>query len=71
MCRTVQDVKRDHADELMRLPGVVSVGIGLDAGTPAIVVGLAREDPELEKRLPHLLEGYRVVVRTVGTIEAH
>ncbi len=69
--RTVREVKRAHEAELLALPGVVSVGVGRDhEGLPAVVVGLAESRPDTEARLPATLEGYRVVVQIVGSIEA-
>ena len=71
MPNSIKDVKTQHEERLLQLPGVVSVGIGQDEnGNPAIIVGLERSDPETESRLPTLLEGYPVVVRIVGRIKA-
>jgi hypothetical protein len=47
------------------------VGIGRDDnGSPAIMVGLVRPNPETESQLPDQLEGYPVDVRIVGQIKA-
>jgi len=65
----IQDAKRAHEPDLMALPGVVSVGIGLDdAGRPAIIVGLDGPRAETRAELPATLDGYPVVARVVGTI---
>lgn len=67
MPATIQDVRARHAPELMRLPGVVSVGIGKDAdGTLVIVVGLDRERPETRAAVPQRVEGHRVKVEVTG-----
>ena len=72
MPNLIKDVKTQHEQHLLQLPGVVSVGIGQDEnGTPAIIVGLERPDPETESQLPTRLDGYPVVVRIVGRIKAH
>ncbi len=64
MSNSIKDVKTQHEERLLQLPGVVSVGIGQDEkGNQAIIVGLERPDPETESQLPTLLEGYPVVVR--------
>jgi hypothetical protein len=62
----------EHQEELMRLPGVVGVGIGQDetTGEPIIVVLLAEPAPDLEKALPQKLDGYPVKPRVVGEIKA-
>jgi len=71
MPNLINDVKAQHEERLLQLPGVVSVGIGQDEnGNPAIIVGLAHPDPETESQLPNRLEGYPVLVRIVGRIKA-
>jgi hypothetical protein len=62
----------EHQEELMRLPGVVGVGIGQDetTGEPIIVVLLAEPAPDLEKTLPQKLDGYSVKPLVVGEIKA-
>jgi hypothetical protein len=68
---TISEVKAQHADALMALPGVVSVGIGKDAnGHPAIIVGLDKTRPATESQIPDRLESYPVVIEVVGTIKA-
>ena len=70
MPNLIKDVKTQHEQRLLQLPGVVSVGIGQDEnGNPAIIVGLERPDPETESQLPTRLDGYPVVVRIVGRIK--
>lgn len=71
MALTIQEAKARHAQRLLALPGVVSVGVGRDAqGREAIVVGLDRARPETQSRLPAELEGYRVRVQVIGPVRA-
>jgi len=71
MALTIQEAKARHAQRLLALPGVVSVGVGRDAeGREAIVVGLDRARPETQSRLPAQLEGYRVRVEVIGPVKA-
>ena len=71
MPKSIKDVKTQHEERLLQLPGVVMVGIGQDEnGNPAIIVGLERPDPETESQLPTRLEDYPVVVRIVGRVKA-
>ena len=71
MTETIQNVKAKHQERLMALPGVVSVGIGLDAdGKPAIVVGLASPQAEASLELPQALDGYAVISHVVGPVRA-
>jgi hypothetical protein len=62
----------EHQEELMRLPGVVGVGIGQDGmtGEPIILVLMAEPAPDLEKALPQKLDGYSVKPLVVGEIKA-
>jgi hypothetical protein len=68
----IRAVLDEHREELMRLPGVVGVGIGQDetTGEPIIVVLMAEPAPDLEKALPQKLDGYSVKPRVVGEIKA-
>lgn len=71
MAASIQEAKAKHVDSLMALPGVVSVGIGLnEAGEPAIVVGLETANAETEAAIGTTLEGHPVVVQVVGRIRA-
>jgi hypothetical protein len=68
---SIQEVKAEHAERILALPGVVSVGIGRDAGgREVIVIGLDRPRPETQARLPAQLEGYPVRVDFIGTVRA-
>ena len=71
MSPSIQDVKKQHEAALLEMAGVVSVGIGLDSnGNPAIIVGLDGSQPETESSIPATLEGYPVVVQTIGSIRS-
>jgi hypothetical protein len=68
--RDINAVLTDHDAELMAIPGVVGVYVGLlgDGKTPCLKVMLSRSDPRLEQSLPRTLEGYRVVPEVTGEI---
>jgi hypothetical protein len=71
MAPSIQEVKKQHEARLLALPGVVSVGIGLDkTGQPAIIIGLDGSHPDIEAQLPAALEGYPVTVKIVGPIKS-
>ena len=71
MTPSIEEAKAKHTGRLLELPGVVSVGIGLDAeGRPAIVIGLSVREPGSDPDLPRSLEGHPVVTRVVGTLRA-
>ena len=71
VANNIKQVKAEHEQRLLALPGVVSIGIGLDSsGNQAIIIGVEKDDSEVNRQLPKELEGYTVIVRQVGTIEA-
>jgi hypothetical protein len=68
---SIKDVKKRYEMHLLQLPGVVSVGIGLNRnGQPAIIIGMAGPNVESESQLPSMLDGYPVEVRIVGPLKA-
>lgn len=71
MPATIHEVKTKHAPGFLALPGVVSVGVGRDAGgAEVIVIGLDRARPETQASLPTQLEGYSVRVQIIGAVKA-
>jgi hypothetical protein len=71
MSPSIQDVKEQHEALLLEMPGVVSVGIGLDPnGSQAIIVGLDGSHPKTKEKIPAMLEGFPVVIQIIGTIKA-
>lgn len=68
--RDINDVLRAHDKELLAIPGVVGVYVGVleDGKTPCLKVMLARASAETERALPKTLEGYPVVVEVTGEI---
>ena len=71
MSLSIHEVKAKHADRLLTLPGVVSVGVGKDAnGNPAIIVGLDQTRPKTESQIPGTLENFPVIIQISGKITA-
>jgi|SRR6185369_10964667 len=68
--RDINAVLADHDDELLAIPGVVGVYVGLlsDQNTPCLKVMLVRKDARLKRRIPRTLEGYPVVTEVTGEI---
>ena len=68
--RDVNAVLAAHDKELLALPDVVGVYVGVleDGRTACLKVMLARKNPETERKIPHLLEGYPVIVEVTGEI---
>jgi hypothetical protein len=66
-----EEVLNRHSGELMRMRGVLSVGVGRDdAGRPIIIIGLDGERPETQAALPATLDGVPVQVNTSGRISS-
>ncbi|PYI93397.1 MAG: hypothetical protein DME97_06585 [Verrucomicrobia bacterium] len=68
--RDINDVLRAHDKELLAIPGVVGVYVGIleNGKTPCLKVMLARKSPEAERAVPRTLEGYPVVIEVTGEI---
>ena len=68
--RDVSAVLADHDRELMALPGVVGVYVGLldDDKTPCLKVMVKKKDTELEKLIPRRIEGHPVLTEITGEI---
>ena len=67
--RPIGDVLRDHTPELMALPGVIGTGEGAKDGRPVILVIVATGSGA-GSRIPHEIEGYRVVLQETGPVRA-
>jgi hypothetical protein len=68
--RDINAVLSSHEQELLALPGVVGVYVGLlsNGRTPCLKVMLARKDPGSAARVPSTLEGYPVTTEVTGEI---
>lgn len=66
--RSIDEVLAAHTDSLQSLPGVVGTAIASCEGERCIKVFVADSYPYSKARIPHRLEGYRVVVEVTGTI---
>jgi len=69
--RDINDVLRAHDKELLAVPGVVGVYVGVlaDGKTACLKVMLARKSPETERAIPKTLEGYPVEIEVTGEIK--
>src|SRR5881398_2266145 len=68
--RDINAVLAAHDKQLLAIPDVVGVSVGVleDGRTACLKVMLARKNPETERKIPNLLEGYPVVVELTGEI---
>ncbi len=68
--KTIEEVLKEHTEELMSIPGVVGIGQGLCNNKPCIKVFVIEKTPELEQEIPSSLEGYPVMIVETGEIRA-
>ncbi len=68
--KTIEEVLKEHTEELMSVPGVVGIGQGLCNDKPCIKVFVIEKTPELEQEIPSSLEGYPVMIEETGEIRA-
>jgi len=68
--KTIEQVLKEHTEELMSLPGVVGVGQGLCDDQDCIKVFVAKMTPELKQKIPNELAGYQVDIEVTGEFRA-
>lgn len=68
--KTIEEVLKEHTDDLMSIPGVVGTAQGLCNGKPCIKVFVVKKTPELEQKIPAVLEGHPVEVEETGEFKA-
>ena len=68
--RDINEVLKDHEQELMAMSGVVGVYVGLlpDGKSSCLKVMVAKETEDLKKRTPMFIEGYPVLIEQSGII---
>jgi len=68
--KDINAVLKDHDKELLAIPGVVGVYVGLlpDDKTPCLKVMVVKETEDLKRRIPKTIEGYPVLIEESGVI---
>jgi hypothetical protein len=68
--KDINAVLKDHDKELLAIPGVVGVYVGLlpDEKTPCLKVMVVNETEDLTRRIPKSIEGYPVLIEESGVI---
>ncbi len=71
---SIEAVKMEHEEQLMRLPNVTGVGIGEKAGHAVIKVFVTHKVPESalqpQEVIPRMLEVYETDVEEIGIVMA-
>lgn len=70
MTKSIEEVLEGHTRELMALPGVVGTAQGLCGKKACIKVFVIRKTPDLERKIPEVLDGYPVSIEETGKIRA-
>jgi hypothetical protein len=70
--RDINAVLAAHDKELLAIPGVVGVYVGVldDGRTPCLKVMIAEKNHETERKIPQTLDGYPVITEVTGEIRA-
>ncbi len=68
--KTIEEVLKEHTEELMSMKGVVGTAEGLCNGNPCIKVFVIEFTPEVEQKILNILEGYPVEVEETGEFKA-
>jgi hypothetical protein len=68
--KDINAVLKDHDKELLAIPGVVGVYVGLlpDNKTSCLKVMVVKETEDLKRRIPKTIEGYPVIIEESGVI---
>ena len=68
--KDINAVLKDHDKELLAIPGVVGVYVGLlpDDKTPCLKVMVVKETEDLTRKIPKTIEGYPVRIEESGVI---
>ena len=68
--KDINAVLKDHNKELLAIPGVVGVYVGLlpDNKTHCLKVMVVKETEDLKRRIPKTIEGYPVLIEESGVI---
>ena len=67
---SVAEVKRRHESRLMKMRGVVGVGIGRKDGRDCIRIYVEKENPSVLAALPQALDEIPVEIVVAGTFKA-
>lgn len=68
--KPIEQVLKEHTEQLMALPGVVGTAQGLCGNNPCIKIYVAQLTDELRKSIPPRLEGYEVDIEETGAFKA-
>jgi hypothetical protein len=70
--RDINAVLAAHDKELLAIADAVGMYVGTteEGRTPCLKVMLARKNPESERKIPRMIDGYHVVTEVTGSVRA-
>ncbi len=68
--KTIEQVLKEHTEELMALPGVVGVAQSLCDDQDCIKVFVVQMTPEIKQKIPNEFDGYQVDIEVTGEFRA-
>lgn len=66
--KPLKEVLKEYTDVLMSIEGVTGTAQSICNGKPCIKVYVIKQTPELAQKVPHILDGYPVMIEEVGEI---
>jgi hypothetical protein len=68
--KPIAEVLAEHTPAWMKLPGVTGTGEGQQDGKPAILIFVDSITESVRSQLPHMSEGYPVVITATRRVRA-
>ena len=66
VAKPIEDVLKEHTQELMSIQGVAGIGQGLHNEKSCIKVFVTKISPDLKNKIPGILDGYPVIIEETG-----
>jgi len=63
-------IKNRYAHELLKIPGVIGIGIGGSHNSYKIIVNVIKLTEEIKSKIPKELDGIPIEITEVGVVEA-
>jgi hypothetical protein len=67
---SITQVLDKHTEKWLKIPGVVGTGEGRSEGKPCIMIMTDGSSKQIRKKIPKMVDGYKVVFEETGKIEA-
>jgi len=67
---TIDQVLTKYNDKWLSISGVVGTGEGKSGDKPSVMIFVSDHLESVKKKIPHTVEGYKVLFRKTGEIKA-